>query len=312
MGEERPATHRNTRDTGHDSATSNATPAAYRSTRAAEYWDVVEPVVTAAVERAARVTGRPPRSLFPIATAFAVWAWQTKGVELAIHRMFRKHLVEEFAHRGMREHTRGTRATYRSALNHMVAALAPATEATFPIPRSDPTPPYSPTEINSLLSWANAQTSPSRRNDARVLLALGCGAGLATRELLAVRVEDVFVTAEQVQVMVWSDRPRLVPVLSEWEIPLRAIGNDRPQHALVFRPGRTTIRAAQVTDFLHREHRTTLDVRPSRMRTTWMFAHLRAGTPPGELLRIAGLENLAALDRITRFLPPPAAMPPVM
>lgn len=312
MGSKRPAAHHNSGDTGRDSAPAAADPVAYRSTRAAEYWGVVEQVVTAAVERTARVTGRPARALFPIAAAFAVWAWQTKGVELTMHRVFRKHLVEEFAHRGMSGHTRGTRATYRSALNLMVAAITPATEATYPIARSDPTPPYSAAEINSLLSWANAQTSPSRRIDARVLLALGFGAGLATRELLAVRVEDVFITTELVQVMVWNERPRLVPVLSEWETPLRAAGHDRPQHALLFRPGRTTIRAAQVTDFLHRGHRTTLDVRPSRMRTTWMLAHLRAGTSPGDLLRIAGLENLAALDRIARFLPPPAAMPRVM
>ncbi len=53
----------------------------------------------------------------------------------------------------------------------MVAVLTPVTEATFPIPRSDPTPPSTSREINALLSWANAQTSPSRRADARVLLA---------------------------------------------------------------------------------------------------------------------------------------------
>src|SRR5690606_35505751 len=126
---------------------------------------------------------------------------------------------EEFAHRGMSAYTRGSRATYRSALNAMVNALAPPTDVTFPIPRADPTPPYSAADINALLSWANTQTSPARRTDARTLLALGFGAGLATRELLSLRIEDVFITTEQVQVMVWDDRPRLVPVLSEWETP---------------------------------------------------------------------------------------------
>jgi len=282
--------------------------ASYRSTGSAAYWDVVEPVVTAAVDRAARVTGRPARALFPIATAFVVWAWQTKAVELAVPRMFRKQLVEEFAHRGMTEYSRGSRATYRSALNAMVSALTPPSDASFPIPRSEPTPPYSASEINALLSWANAQPSASRREDARVLLTLGCGAGLATRELLSLRVEDVFVSPESVQVMVWSDRPRLVPILNEWDGPLRT-AVDAPPHTLVFRPGRTTIRAAQVTDFLHRGHQTHLDVRPARMRTTWILAHLSAGTPPRDLLRIAGLENLAALDRVARFLPPAPPMP---
>jgi hypothetical protein len=63
------------------------------------------------------------------------------------------------------------------------------------------------------------------------------------------------------------------------------------------------VRGAQVTDFLHRGQQTDLDVRPARMRTTWLLTHLTAGTAPRELLQIAGLENLAALDRIAGFLP---------
>lgn len=299
-----------------DRATSPAAPPStttgtYRSAGAAAYWDIVEPVVTAAVHRAARLTERSPRSLFPIATAFVVWAWQTKAVELSVPRMFRKHLVEEFAHRGMSGYSRGSRATYRAALKAMVTALAPPTDVAFPIPRADPTPPYDTADLNALLSWANTQTSPSRRTDARTLLALGFGAGLATRELLALRMEDMFITDDQVQVMVWDNRPRLIPVLSEWEPPLRTVARDADPRALVFRPGRSTIRSAQVTDFLHRGYKTNIDVRPARMRTTWMLTHLRTGTPPRELLRIAGLENLAALDRVARFLPPPDTMPPV-
>ena len=159
-------------------------------------------------------------------------------------------------------------------------------------------------------SWASAQGSAPRRRDAWVLLALGFGAGLATRELLAVRTGDLDVRETEVRVMVWEGRPRLVPVLPGWDRPLRDVVGERGVDGWVFRPGRTTVRSAQVTDFLHRGHTTQLDVRPARMRTTWMLDHLRRGTPPRELLRIAGLENLAALDRITRFLPARAPVPP--
>lgn len=277
--------------------------------KAAAYWGVLEPVVVSAVSAAVRVTGRDARGLYPVATAFVLWAWQTKGLELDTKAIFRRRLVEEYVHRGMTTYARSSRATYRSVLLAIVDAVTPTSEQPFRIPRSEPTPPYPPAEIAALRSWASSQGNPARRRDAWVLLALGFGAGLATRELLAVRTDDVDVRADGVQVMVWEGRPRLVPVLSAWEKPIRDIAEDSETDRWVFRPGRTGVRSAQVTDFLHRGHTTELDVRPARMRTTWMLTHLQAGTPPRELLRIAGLENLAALDRITRFLPPRAANP---
>lgn len=290
-------------------ASGGAGTARFVPVKAAAYWDVLEPVVVSAVSTAARVTGRDARGLYPAATAFVLWAWQTKALELEVKTMFRRRLVEEFVHRGMGSYTRSSRATYRSVLLAVVDAVTPPGEASFPIPRSAPTPPYPPAEIAALRSWASAQGSDGRRRDAWVLLALGFGAGLATRELLAVRTGDVDVRADEVRVMVWENRPRLVPVLPAWDRPLREVAGESGVDRWVFRPGRTTVRSAQVTDFLHRGHTTELDVRPARMRTTWMLTHLQQGTPPRELLRIAGLENLAALDRITRFLPPRAPVP---
>lgn len=278
--------------------------------KAAPYWDELEPVVVAAVSKTARLTGREPQALYPVATAFVLWAWQTRGVELDVGRMFRRRVVEEFVHRGMSSYTRGSRATYRSMLISIVNAVTPPSEQPFPIPRSDPTHPYTPPEIAALRSWAGSQGNSTRRQDAAVLLALGFGGGLATRELLALRVSDVDKRSDGVHVLVWDRRPRLVPILAAWDTALRAAVRDADPSDWLFRRGRTGVRPAQVTDFLHRGHTTELDVRPARMRTTWMLTHLQSGTPPRELLRIAGLENLAALDRLTRFLPARAPNPP--
>jgi integrase len=288
---------------------SDADAARFVPIKAAHYWEVLEPVVVAAVSKTTRRTGRQPRSLYPVATAFVLWAWQSKGIELEVGRMFRRRIVEEFVHRGMSSYTRGSRATYRSTLIAIVDAVTPPSEQPFPIPRSDPTPPYTPSEIAALRSWANSQGSSTRRQDAAVLLALGFGGGLATRELLALRVSDVDVRPHSVHVLVWDRRPRLVPILPAWDSALRGAVGDADPDVWLFRRGRTGVRPGQVTDFLHRGHTTELDVRPARMRTTWMLTHLQSGTPPRELLRIAGLENLAALDRLTPFLPARAPIP---
>lgn len=278
--------------------------------KAVRYWMTLEPVVTAAVVKTARRTGREARRLYPVATAFVLWAWQTRGMDLDVTRMFRRQVVEEYVHRGMAAFTRGSRATYRSTLLTMVDAVTPPSEVRFPIPRSDPTPPYAAAEIAALRSWAGAQGSAVRRRDAAALLAMGFGAGLATRELLSVRSGDIDVRGDDAHILVWSGRPRLVPVLPAWQPGLRAAMGELGDDQWVFRVGRTGVRSAQVTDFLHRGHTTELDVRPARMRTTWLLTHLHAGTPPRDLLRISGLEHLAALDRIRQFLPSPASLPP--
>ncbi|MDZ8276369.1 hypothetical protein R2Q81_10470 [Microbacterium aquimaris] len=275
----------------------------YAPAKGKAYWERLEPVVTEAVTVAARRLEREERSLYPPAAALALWAWQTRGISAEAKKIFRRHLVEEFVHTGMPDFSRSSRATYRSALLAIADAVTPAHEKTLPIPRSEPTSPYTAHEVASLRSWALRQGRPGRRRDAMTLLALGLGAGLATRELLSVRGSDLEWRDGLLHITVWEGRARAVPVVPQWTAPLLERGHDHERDSWVFRPGRQGVRGAQVTDFLHRGQQTDLDVRPARMRTTWLLTHLVGGTAPRELLAIAGLKNLAALDRITRFTP---------
>ena len=153
-----------------------------------------------------------------------------------------------------------------------------------------------------LYSWATSQGTDHRRRDAIALLALGLGAGLAAREILGVRVRDLDTTTDDIHVIVWESRPRVVPLSKQWDRPLRRILADLKPNDWLFRPGRISATSGQVTDFLLRA-RTDLDVRPSRMRATWLVEHLRDGTPPQEFLQISGLKNLAALDKLAAFVP---------
>lgn len=268
------------------------------------YWDTIGPFILDAVQDAAASTNREPRTLYPATVAFVLWCWQTRGTPLERPRIFRRHTVEEFIHRGMDDYLRGSRATHRSTLYAMVGALNPAenTSNRRPIPRSESTRPYTTEDIAALSSWAASQGTVQRRRDATVLLALGLGAGLATRELLGVRTSDITTHPAEVTVMVWERRPRTVPLDPQWQSPLiDALLQLEPDN-WVFRPGRQGIHAGQITDFLQRA-RTDLDVRPSRMRATWLHNRVEAGTPPFELLRISGLRNLAALDKVAAFTP---------
>lgn len=279
-------------------------PQDFRPINALPYWDVIGAFVADAVSDTAAQSGRSQKSLYPAATAFILWCWQSRGTPLERRRIFRRTTLEEFIHLGMVTYAPGSRSTYRSTLLLLVETLNPAemTRNSVPLPRSKATKPYTAPEISALASWARSQGTPRRQLDSSALLALGLGAGLATRELLGVRIFDVDLLKDNIYVIVRDGRPRIVPVRPDWQRLLRGILPNRDPYEWLFRPGRTNATPNQITDFLLRS-RTELDVRPSRMRATWLLAHLAAGTSPRELLCISGLKNLAALDKVASFAP---------
>ncbi|QYF74361.1 hypothetical protein [Cryobacterium sp. PAMC25264] len=275
----------------------------YRPINALPYWDVIGPFVTEAVADATTGSGRDARSLSPATAAFVLWCWQSRGTPLDRERIFRRTTIEEYVNLGMKAYTTGSKAAHRATLTLITGVLNPIglTDRQRPIPRSAPTAPYSAHEVAALHSWATSQGTEHRRRDAIALLTLGLGAGLAAREILGVRVSDIDRTGA-IHVIVWEGRSRVVPLSPAWERPLRRILGELQWDDWMFRPGRHSATSGQVTDFLLRA-RTELDVRPARMRATWLLEHLVGGTPPQELLRISGLRNLAALDKLRTFAP---------
>jgi len=275
----------------------------YRPINALPYWDRIGHFIDAAV-RDASTAQRSPQSIYPAVVPFVLWCWRTRGMPLDRARIFRRLVADDFVGRGMPGYLAGSRATHRASLYRVIESLGSDSSLGVgrPIPRRVPTEPYSAAEIAQLHSWAIAQGTERRRIDAMILLVLGLGAGLTSKELQAVRVDDLIVTESRAQVTVWDSRARVVPIADVWAERLSTVYPYLEDGAWAFRPGRTASQDGQITDFLLRA-RTSLDVRPVRMRTTWLVAHLTLGTSPSELLRISGLRNLGALDRLTKFVP---------
>lgn len=276
---------------------------AYRPINALPYWERIGPFIDAAVEDAARGE-RSRRAIYPAVVPFVLWCWRTRGLPLDRRRIFRRTVADDFVNRGMPGYLAGSRATHRASLYRVIEALETDVSGApgRPIPRRAPTEPYSAAEIAQLHSWAVAQGTQRRRIDAMMLLVLGLGAGLTSKELQAVRVDDLIVAVDVAQVTVWDSRPRVVPITPLWHERLDRVYPLLNRGSWAFRPGRSTERDGQITDFLIRA-RTTHDIRPVRMRTTWLVEHLIQGTSPTELLRISGLKQLAALDRLTIYVP---------
>jgi integrase len=275
----------------------------YLPISALPYWERLGPFVNEVVDRCARDLDRDRESLYAAVTPFVVWSWQARGRELTVIAMFTARAVEQFVHQRLATYAQGSRATLRSTLWRILELLAPA-EAASPrraIPRSQPTEPYTAAEVAVLYSWADGQRTVHRQLDALALLGLAFGAGLATRELLRVKAEHCLLDPGGIRVRVDGSRAREVPVAEEWVSTLRRVIEARDGR-LLFRPDRLSAAEGQVTDFILRS-RTRLEVRPARMRTTWLLSCLIAGVDPATLRRISGLSSLAAVDRIADFVP---------
>jgi len=282
---------------------------AYLPILALPYWDVIGGFVEAAVADTVAASSRNERDLFAAATPMVLWAWRSRGTPLERHRIFRLSLVEQFIHLGMPGAARGSQATLRSALWRMAEVLNPndVSRRHRPIPRSEPTAPYTHEDVAELYSWANTQGTEQRSRDALALLALCLGAGLPTRDLLQVRTGDIgFDKATTgtgaASVVIWRNPARVVPVQPDWVLTLQVAHAQLDEDSWVFCPGRGQPSPGQVTNFLTRS-RTNLDVRPARMRATWLVRHLAEKTPAEELLRISGLKHYAALDKLVGFIP---------
>jgi integrase len=91
-----------------------------------------------------------------------------------------------------------------------------------PLPRERAKAPYSLGEIDGFLALADAQPTAERRMRAAGLICLGAGAGLIRSDLRDVRGTDVTCRSSGVLVTVRGARPRAVPVLGRYHVPLLA------------------------------------------------------------------------------------------
>lgn len=275
----------------------------YLPIMALPYWDDLGPFITGAVSTVSE-SGRDLPGLHSAITPFVLWCWQSRGIDLRDDRIFRRNLADQFIHLATPTLSSASKATHRGALWRAIAILNPQDTSVSgtTLPRSAPTIPYNDSEIAELRSWSVAQATGSRRRDAGILLALGLGAGLATREILEVTVSDISVRSQEIFVSVWSSRPRTVPVFPEWATNLQPFADAARSQAWVFAPGRKSVASDQVSEFLSRA-RSDLDIRAVRMRATWLRRHLADGTSPIDLMQISGVRTLAGLQNSLDFVP---------
>ncbi|ADG98199.1 hypothetical protein Srot_1739 [Segniliparus rotundus DSM 44985] len=270
----------------------------------AEEWAAVEGFVTAAVEDCSGQTAHSDRVLLGTAVRLVHWAWRT-GLPLERPVVFHRSTIVRFIAVRCGCWTKTTRNTYRSRLLRMGEVLAPECQTTTLPGLSDSSAvlPYSSAEQAALRSWATGQRTAGRRADAKVLLALGMGAGLMGGEIVPIRRKDIVSDQRGILVQVVGRRQRLVPVLAAWEEMLLDILSSRTDpEAFVFRPDAARPNPNVIAHFTRGDGG---EPSTSRMRTTWIVGHLTTGVPARALIAAAGVDGFTAFQRCIPYLPEP-------
>lgn len=271
----------------------------------ADYWEVIGDFVRAVVLDAQPKTPYSASDLLNAAAALTLWCWQTAGLELERNVVFDRYTIEEFIASGCHGWSPSGRGNRRSQLFRIAEAVLGPEAGTMrlaPLPRPNPSEPYSSKEIADLKAWARGRNTVPARRDAWLLLGLGLGGGLAVQDFGPLYPKNVVVDSDGVLIQVIGKRPRIVPVLVEWEQTIIDALDGADPNRFLFRPGRTKTTKNLVDVFFKAQggpHRPSTH----RLRATWIVRHLAARTPVIPLMRAAGVESLDALTRYLRFVP---------
>jgi hypothetical protein len=233
----------------------------------------------------------------------ALWA-TGEGFALDREVILDPSTVERFAEVALASDR--SRATYRAALRRVGPLLtkrAPWEPRPAAMARRQVAPPYTGPEVLLLRQDALVQPTPARRRAARAFLALGLGTGLDGRWATRVAACHVKASASGVVVEVGEPAARQVVACAEWEDELIGLAATADDEFLVGGYSNSTRRTGHLTERLvvptgHPR------LAPARLRSTWLVAHLLAGTRLPELCRAAGLEGVTVLSDLLEVIEP--------
>lgn len=226
--------------------------------------------------------------------------------------LFDRLTIERYT-AAMRKHDRWSKTSLgsrRSELFRIAKRLSgPDAQIGMPIPvgKSKPGEPYNPDEIAIFYNRAKTQSTEHRRRNYMLLLALVLGAGLRTRELLALVRRDIRWDGRSSLIVTVRDgqsppNVREVPVLDEWVVDLAAAIRGMKPTEHVFRPDAAKLGRNGVANFMRDLEGPTPTVQ--RLRTTWIVTHLSLGTHLTALWHASGVQSAESLARLLQYAEP--------
>lgn len=230
----------------------------------------------------------------------ATWA-KTAGVSLVPEVVFHPDNIELCADwwKRLGRHDGDLRWGMRTISRDILPDLWPTTPST----RNQRTvaPPYTPDEVSRLERDAEAQRTAPRERRAKTILLAGMACGLRSQHLRFLCGGHV-ISHNGVTGIVVAETGVFVPALDRWADPLAAYAArfDPDQRLLTDRePTKNFL--SNCNQNIDRSPGTPRFV-PSRFRSTWLLAHIEAGTRLPELLEAAHLQTLTQINQLLPYV----------
>jgi hypothetical protein len=243
-------------------------------------WERIQAFVRTAVTMADPETPFIAEHQLSVVAQLAAWA-DRLCIPLDPRVLFQPETLDRFLLEGAAHLSDGSRLNYGTHLWKVGAAmlghdLFPSKP--LPLKRSEPSAPYSSTEVIELVSWARGLPTAHMRRNARALLAIGLGVGLTSNEIQRLVGTDVRRVGNSVVVQVTGKAPRDVPVLDLWAEEIWRPAQESGARPF-FCPERRRITRRDVIGFIERcsgDDAARFNVQ--RLRVTWIVHHLSVGT----------------------------------
>lgn len=224
------------------------------------------------------------------------WWCHRHGMDLDVEQVLHPDTVERYCEVALANDPH--RGDYRSMLRSIGPVLtkkAPWQPPPVPMKSRTVAAPYDAKTVEAFVHDMIRQSTPRRRQSFTAMVALGLGAGLDGRWLHLVHGSDVDQIDGTTVVEVPDPAPRVVPIRDVWAATVRELA-EQAGEGLLFggeRPSKNLVnRRAGDFDLGKR----TPKPNAARLRSTWLVAHLAAGTRLPELVEAAGMQGITTLS----------------
>lgn len=259
-------------------------------------WNRVKDFCRHAVLQYGPANAKIAAEMLSTVTLFVLWATREEHAPLDYDGIFHPSLMGRYLRSRVSNKNSSAYKSLHSRLFRIANAVADVDHNRKKRGRyAVPVHEYTDAELAELEGWARAHRTETRRQQARTVLALMGGAGLWTKEALAVREADVLIDANGYSIRVSGRNARVVPVLSDFAQYLsRNVPSADGARFLLFPEGSNAdTRASSLRQLYRGAHPAP---NPQWLRDTWMLRQLRA-LPISIVMQAAGMPDVTTLRR---------------